>query len=282
MAIRNGLNLANNSGYAEHPPIVDGYVSKFKPAPTSFGQPVWVVIPSYSIETPYLCNWAAIRGGSMPPQGARCQVAMSNEGVPTVIWWEGPTTGSPLSPGSVTTIDLAEEAVTSAKIAANAIIGSKLNNGAVAESKIAGEAVTAAKIHSEAVTEAKLAAAVTAKLIETTAWSNLTLASGWTASSGAECRRIGTMVQLRGRLESVNGSRSAGSTLVATLPTGFRPAVHTYIGPGPIYGSPSNLGGLYVDIQNTGELFFTVGSVITTAFTAAIQLMIGGIMFSTI
>lgn len=91
MAVRQGLNLVNNSGHPSHPPIVDGYVSKFKPAPTSFGQPVWVVIPSYSIDTPYLCNWAALRGSAMPPQGARCQVAMSLEDVPTVIWWEGPT-----------------------------------------------------------------------------------------------------------------------------------------------------------------------------------------------
>lgn len=90
MANQAGANLTNNAGPAEHPPVVNGYVSRSKPAPASFADPLWVIIPSYSTEAPYRClQWGAIHGATLPAQGAAAVVLMDNEGVPTVAWWAG-------------------------------------------------------------------------------------------------------------------------------------------------------------------------------------------------
>ncbi len=82
----------NGAGPTEHPPVVDGCVSRNKPAPSSFTDPLWVIVPSYSIEAPYKClQWGAIHGVTLPAQGAEVSVVMSLAGVPTVVWWAGET-----------------------------------------------------------------------------------------------------------------------------------------------------------------------------------------------
>ncbi len=93
MAQRQGANLINNAGPREHPPVVDGYVSRTKPAPLAQNELLWVIVPSYSPEAPYQCEWAPIHGSTLPAQGAGCKVNMSTAGIPTVVWWEGSSNG---------------------------------------------------------------------------------------------------------------------------------------------------------------------------------------------
>lgn len=90
MAQRFGVSTINESGPTEHAPIVDGYVSRVKPAPKAFSEPLWVIVPEYSTDSPYKCSrWGAIHGKTLPAQGAACVVAMGSDGIPTVVWWAG-------------------------------------------------------------------------------------------------------------------------------------------------------------------------------------------------
>lgn len=90
MANQAGRGLTNNSGPNPHPPVVDGKLSWNRPAPGSFADPLWVIVPSYSVEAPYKCErWGAIHGATLPAQGAECTVVMSANEVPTVVWWDG-------------------------------------------------------------------------------------------------------------------------------------------------------------------------------------------------
>ena len=90
MAGRAGAGLLPNGGPVEHAPVVDGYVSRSKPAPKAFSDVLWVIVPAYSTEHPYRCvRWGEIHGKTLPAQGAECSIAMSAEGHPTVLWWAG-------------------------------------------------------------------------------------------------------------------------------------------------------------------------------------------------
>jgi len=72
------------------PPIVAGYVSPSRPAPAGFADPVWVIVPSHSIDTPYgPCDWPAIHGATKPAQGSPVWLAFDNDGTPIVIFWAG-------------------------------------------------------------------------------------------------------------------------------------------------------------------------------------------------
>lgn len=94
MANSVGMWMQSGAGPSEHPPVVDGYVSLNKPVPASFSDPLWVIVPSYSTEAPYRCvQWGAIHGAQLPAAGAACQVTMSPEGIPTVVWWSGEYAG---------------------------------------------------------------------------------------------------------------------------------------------------------------------------------------------
>lgn len=87
MANQGGQNLVNHAGPTEHPPVVDGTVSYNKPAPGSFSDPLWVVISSGAL---YECTqWVKAQGKTLPAQGAAVTVLMSQEGVPTVVWFAG-------------------------------------------------------------------------------------------------------------------------------------------------------------------------------------------------
>lgn len=90
MSGQGGAGLAGNPGRPEHPPVVEGYVSRSKPAPAAFSDPLWVIIPGYSTESPYPCTeWVACHGKTLPAQGARAVVTFGEEGVPTVVFWAG-------------------------------------------------------------------------------------------------------------------------------------------------------------------------------------------------
>jgi hypothetical protein len=87
------------------------------------------------------------------------------------------------------------------------------------------------------------------------AWTNLTLASGWTPRAGAvpQYRMVGDVVQLRGRALGAAGT-------ITTLPVGFRPVSDTLTVIGVITGGVWATGVLYVDpptgqvtMQTTGQ-----------------------------
>jgi len=83
-----GLARANPS--SAYSGIVAGYVSSVRPAPRSFDDPVWVVVPEYSTERPFgPCAWPAIHGNTLPAAGASAWIAFDTEGAPLVISWEG-------------------------------------------------------------------------------------------------------------------------------------------------------------------------------------------------
>lgn len=90
MSGQGGAGLGHDPGRPEHPPVVEGYVSRSQPAPAAFGDPLWVIIPAYSPDSPYLCaGWVECHGNTLPAQGARVVVTFGTEGVPTAVWWEG-------------------------------------------------------------------------------------------------------------------------------------------------------------------------------------------------
>ena len=87
-------SLQNLSQIVEQPAVEDGYISTVHPAPASFGEPVYVIVPSHSTSVPLgPCEWGALHGTALPAQGARCQVAFGGLEVPRIIWWEGTPAG---------------------------------------------------------------------------------------------------------------------------------------------------------------------------------------------
>jgi len=70
--------------------VVAGYVSTNKPAPSAFGDPLYVVLPSFNTGAYYgPCKWGAAEGSTLPAQGAEVLVCFDDSGVPVVVWWEG-------------------------------------------------------------------------------------------------------------------------------------------------------------------------------------------------
>lgn len=82
--------LASTGDPIEQPVLVRGYVSTVRPAPISFSEPVWVIVPGYSTDRPLgPCEWPAIHGASLPLQGAECVVGFDDQHKPTLVWWSG-------------------------------------------------------------------------------------------------------------------------------------------------------------------------------------------------
>lgn len=68
--------------------IVAGYVSNARPAPVTFDDPVWVIVPSHGVDTPYgPVAWPAAHGLAMPVQGSPIWLAFDADGAPVVVWW---------------------------------------------------------------------------------------------------------------------------------------------------------------------------------------------------
>jgi hypothetical protein len=89
MAQQFGVNTINRSDPTPERPVVGGYVSRSREAPKSFSDPLWVIVPGYSTETPYKCEWAALHGKTLPAQGARVVVDIDDNDVPTAVFWSG-------------------------------------------------------------------------------------------------------------------------------------------------------------------------------------------------
>lgn len=85
--VTESLNTAQPIG---HPPVVVGYVSRSRPAPASFDLPVWVIVPSHSVDRVYgPLAWPAIHGATLPAQGASVWLAFDDNGTPIVLSWVG-------------------------------------------------------------------------------------------------------------------------------------------------------------------------------------------------
>jgi hypothetical protein len=85
--VTEGLRAAAPSG---HPPVAVGYLSTIRPAPATFDDPIWVIVPSHSEDRPYgPCPWPAIHGNTKPTQGTTVWIAFDDNHAPVVISWEG-------------------------------------------------------------------------------------------------------------------------------------------------------------------------------------------------
>lgn len=74
-------------------------------------------------------------------------------------------------------------------------------------------------------------------------WQSLTLQNGWTNTGGAwataQCRKFGSKVTVRG---VISPGTTANGTLIATLPTGFRPSAQQQFVVGALaLGAPTNM-----------------------------------------
>lgn len=88
--------LQGRGDVVEQSPVVRGYISRNRPAPTGFPKIgseenlLWVITPETSVERPLgPCWWNADHGATLPVQGAECVVVTDSEGVGTVLWWAG-------------------------------------------------------------------------------------------------------------------------------------------------------------------------------------------------
>lgn len=82
--------LLRAGGAAEQPTAVTGYISTSRPAPASFVDPVWVMVPEFSIDYAYgPCDWPAIHGATLPAQGAKALLLFDQNNAPTVVSWQG-------------------------------------------------------------------------------------------------------------------------------------------------------------------------------------------------
>lgn len=79
--------LVRQAAPGSYSSLARGYILA---APTSFAEPVNVVLPAGSTERHYgPCAWGAIHGARLPEAGAQCVVGFDEQNQPTVLWWEG-------------------------------------------------------------------------------------------------------------------------------------------------------------------------------------------------
>jgi hypothetical protein len=82
--------LRGDGAPGAQPPLVSGHVSSARAAPAGFEDPVWVIVPSHSIDRPYgPCAWPAIHGATLPVHGTPVWVAFDEHNVPVVVSWTG-------------------------------------------------------------------------------------------------------------------------------------------------------------------------------------------------
>lgn len=94
--------LESRGDPVEQRPVLRGYVSTLRPAPTNFPEPgseanlLWVVAPGYSLDRPLgPCWWNADHGATLPKQGNTVVVNFDDKGIPTVVSWEASRTPEP-------------------------------------------------------------------------------------------------------------------------------------------------------------------------------------------
>lgn len=81
--------LPNPTGTIEQPATSEGYVSTARPAPATFDDPVWVILPAHSTDRPIgPLAWPAVHGNTLPVQGTPVVVVFVGE-TPHIVGWEG-------------------------------------------------------------------------------------------------------------------------------------------------------------------------------------------------
>jgi hypothetical protein len=71
-------------------PITYGQVSRLQPAPLSFNDPLYVVLPDYSVDHAFkIDDWPAIHGATLPALGADVLVLIDDRNNKRVAWWAG-------------------------------------------------------------------------------------------------------------------------------------------------------------------------------------------------
>ena len=70
--------------------IMNGKVSVDRPAPSAFGDPLYVTVAGVGDD--YVtgpCRWGACQGATLPAQGAACTVVFDMWRTGTVVWFAG-------------------------------------------------------------------------------------------------------------------------------------------------------------------------------------------------
>jgi hypothetical protein len=85
-----GLVGARPTGEGQILRILSGYVSLNRTAPTDHDDPVWVIIPSHSPDTPYgPFQFAAEHGATLPAAGTSVVVGIDDLGQGHILRWYG-------------------------------------------------------------------------------------------------------------------------------------------------------------------------------------------------
>lgn len=71
--------------------IASGYVSLEQPAPTTFNDTLYVIVPVHSPEIAIPFDyWPASHGATLPIAGNPVRVEYDQDGAPSVSSWDGP------------------------------------------------------------------------------------------------------------------------------------------------------------------------------------------------
>jgi len=138
---------------------VSGYVSPNKTAPAAFGDPLYVILPTYDpTRTWGPCKWGAAEGSTLPAQGAEVLVIFDDQNVPVVVWWEGsPAFSVSGSAGGVLTGTYPNPGMAAGAAATNVgTLGGDLS-GTLPNPTIGAGKVTTSKIATGAVTTNEIA-----------------------------------------------------------------------------------------------------------------------------
>jgi hypothetical protein len=77
-----------------------GKVSSQQPAPASFTDPLYVVLPDFSPDHSEPARWAPLWGLALPEQGVDVLVALDDSRRPYAVWWDGSLPVAPTVTGS--------------------------------------------------------------------------------------------------------------------------------------------------------------------------------------
>lgn len=70
-------------------PVCYGQVSGRQPAPSSFTDPLFVVLPHDTDYAERIDDWPVIHGATLPALGADVLVAIDERNNWRVVWWQG-------------------------------------------------------------------------------------------------------------------------------------------------------------------------------------------------
>lgn len=71
------------------PPVAYGQVSRLQPLPTSFTDPLFVVLPYDQDHAIRIDNWPVIHGATLPAAGADATLVRDDAQNWRLVWWDG-------------------------------------------------------------------------------------------------------------------------------------------------------------------------------------------------